>query len=88
MLQPLRCFEFLSGVDRREPYLLHLVLMMNFYVFEHLMNNVPGPLRGTVVFPYVDDMIIPLTTVKYSSRVCNGYDQFQRYYVSVIFRQN
>ncbi|KAH0807758.1 hypothetical protein GEV33_015032 [Tenebrio molitor] len=71
-----------GGVDRREPYLLHLVLIMNFYVFEHLMNNVPGPLRGTVVFPYVDDMIIPLTTVKYSSRVCNGYDQFQRYYHS------
>ncbi|KAH0813926.1 hypothetical protein GEV33_008865 [Tenebrio molitor] len=40
--------------DRREPYLLHLVLIMNFYVFEHLMNNVLGPLRGTVVFPHDD----------------------------------
>jgi hypothetical protein len=33
-------------------------------VFQPLMNNVLGPLRNTVAFPYIDDVIIPSTTVE------------------------
>jgi transposase InsO family protein len=33
-------------------------------VFQRLMNNVLGPLKNTVAFPYMDDIIIPSTTVE------------------------
>jgi transposase InsO family protein len=33
-------------------------------VFQRLMNKVLGPLKNTVAFPYIDDVIIPSTTVE------------------------
>jgi hypothetical protein len=33
-------------------------------VFQRLMNNVLGPLRNTIAFPYMDDIIIPSATLE------------------------
>jgi hypothetical protein len=33
-------------------------------VFQRLMDNVLGPLRNTVAFPYMDDVIIPSVTIE------------------------